>query len=141
MRSFEDHAGQGEESDGVGDDHQLVEQIGELPDKIVGGQSSEENEDQGDDLVDDHGSVAKQVDRVDAAEHIPAEHCRKGKEEQADSDEDVAEACAEYGAEGCLRQIGLGDHFARRTDFLSGVSVGQLKVSMKTPIMATTPWS
>ena len=123
MRSFEDHAGQGEESDGVGDDHQLVEQIGELPDKIVGGQSSEENEDQGDDLVDDHGSVAKQVDRVDAAEHIPAEHCGKGKEEQADRNKDAAECSPECFPESSLCQVCPGDGLAGCIDLVSRKSI------------------
>ena len=95
MRPFQDHAGQGEKGDGVWDDHQLVEQIGELPDQIVGGKSSEEDEDQGDDLVDDHGSVAKQVDCVNAAEHVPAKDCGEGEEEQADCNEDAAEISPE----------------------------------------------
>ena len=128
MRSFEDHAGQGEESDGVGDDHQLVEQIGELPDKIVGGQSSEENEDQGDDLVDDHGSVAKQVDRVDAAEHIPAEHCGKGKEEQADRNKDAAECSPECFPESIKARYGeTGVQILPHLDGLEGFFIARLK--------------
>ena len=122
---MQDHAGQGEEGDGVGKDHQLVEQIGELPDEVVGSQGAQEDEEQGDDLVDNHGSVSEQVDRVDAAEHIPAQNCGKGKEEQTDRDKDVAESCPECGSESGLRQVCPCDGLSGSIYFIPRKSIFQ----------------
>ena len=68
----DDHAGESEERDGVGNDHQLVEHVGELPDKVVGGERTEEDENQRDDFIDADSLLPEEVDDVDLAEHVPA---------------------------------------------------------------------
>ena len=103
------HSGQGQERDRVGNDHELVEHIRELPDEVVGSEGSQEDEYQGDNLVDADCLLAKEVDDVYLAEHVPTEHCGEGKEEQAYRDEGVSEALAEDGAEGCLGEVGFDD--------------------------------
>lgn len=42
------HAGQGKQGNGVGDDHQVVEHIGQLPHQVVGHRGAQENKDEGD---------------------------------------------------------------------------------------------
>jgi len=105
---------QSEEGDGVGDDHQVVESIGQLPNQIVGNQSAQEDEDQSDHGVNHGGSLgillAEEEVGVDLAEQVPAQNGGEGEEEQADGHEDVAEGGAEHGAEGGLGQVGLADH-------------------------------
>ena len=68
----------GDEADNVGDNHQLVEHVTELPYQVVGGQSAQEDEDQRDGSV--HigsdllrlGILAKEILHVDLAKHVPA---------------------------------------------------------------------
>ena len=109
MGGLDHHAGQGKQGDGVGDDHQVVEHIGQLPHQIVGHQSAQEDEHQGDDGVDHHGLLAEQVDGVDLAEQVPAQYGGEGEEEQADGHEHGAQALAKDGAECGLSQVGLSD--------------------------------
>ena len=78
----------------------------------------------------------------------------EGEEEQAHRDEHVARGLAEDDAEGGLGEVGLLEHVLRRSraaameraalgveggDDDEGVRVRTTKVSMNTPIMATTP--
>ena len=64
---------QGEEGDGVGDDHEVVEHIAQLPDEVVGHHRAKEDEDEREDGVDDDALLAEEVGDVDLAEEIPAE--------------------------------------------------------------------
>ena len=43
---LDDVARQGEQGDGVGDDHELVEHVAQLPDEVVGHRGAEEDENQ-----------------------------------------------------------------------------------------------
>ena len=103
----QDHTGEGEQSDGVGQDHQVVEHVGELPNQVVGHHSAQIQEHQSDDGITLGGLFAKEIDDVDLAEQIPAEHGGKGKEEQTHGHKGRAHAVAQHAAEGQLGQVGL----------------------------------
>ena len=47
-----DHAGEGEESNNVGQDDEVVEHIGDFPDEVTAGDGAQEDEYQGDNGVD-----------------------------------------------------------------------------------------
>ena len=86
----DDVAREGEESDNVGDDHELVEQVAQLPDKVVGHGGAEVDEDERKAGVDAAALFAEEVDHVDLAEEVPAEDRGEGKEEEAHRDEHIA---------------------------------------------------
>ena len=83
LHSRDYHAGEGQQRDRVGDDHQLVEHIGQLPHEVVGGQGAQEDEYEGDELINADRLLAEEVDDVDLAEHVPAKDGGEGEEEQA----------------------------------------------------------
>ena len=119
------HAGKGEEGDGIGDDHEVVEHIGESPDQVVGHQGAQENEHESDDRIYRHGLFPEEIDDIDLAEEVPAQHSGEGKEEEADGHKRGAQVSAKDRAKGGLGQIGaveaLGDG--------AGVAVGQRAVA------------
>ena len=100
------HGGEGEQGDGVGDDHEVVEHVSQLPHQVVAHDGAQEDKHQGDGGIDLGGMLAEQVDDVDLAKQVPAENGGEGKEEQADGHESGAQAGAEHGAEGRLGQVG-----------------------------------
>ena len=65
---LDDVARQGEQGDGVGDDHELVEHVAQLPDEVVGHRGAEEDENQREQRVDVGALFAEEVDHVDLAE-------------------------------------------------------------------------
>ena len=107
VRVLDDVAREGEEGDDVGDDHELVEHIAQLPDELVGHRGAEENEDKGEHGVDAGALLAEEVGHVDLAEEVPAQDRGEGKEEQTDRDEHIARALAEDRAECALGEVGL----------------------------------
>ena len=124
-----DHAGEGEESNNVGQDDEVVEHIGDFPDEVTAGDGAQEDEYQGDNGVDHVAELAvlaaEKVVGVDLTEQVPAEDGREGKEQQADGHELGAQAGAEYGAESRLGQVGL----AQGGGDVAEVAVGQRAVS------------
>lgn len=46
------HTGQSEQSNGIGNDHKVVEHIGQLPYQIIGNKGSKEDKRKGDDRID-----------------------------------------------------------------------------------------
>ena len=114
FRAADYHFGQGEQGDDVGNDHEVVEHIRQLPHQIVAHHGAHQDEHQGDEGVD-HGAglgvlLAEKPDGVDLAEQVPAQNRGESEEEQADSHELGAEAGSHHGAEGGLGQIGLAEH-------------------------------
>ena len=107
VRVLDDVAREGEEGDDVGDDHELVEHIAQLPDELVGHRGAEENEDKGEHGVDAVALLAEEVGHVDLAEEVPAQDRGEGKEEEAHRDEHIARALAEDRAERALGEVGL----------------------------------
>ena len=106
-------AGQGKQGDGVGQNHQVVEEVGQLPNQVVADHGANQHEDQGDDGVN-HGAylgvlLAEEIVGIDLTEQVPAQHGGEREEEQADSHEDGAELLTEHGTESGLGQVGLGD--------------------------------
>ena len=101
----DDVAREGEEGDDVGDDHELVEQVAQLPDKVVGHGGAEVDEDERKAGVDAAALFAEEVDHVDLAEEVPAEDRGEGKEEETHRDEHIARGLAEDRAEGALGEV------------------------------------
>ena len=102
-----DHAGEGEQGEKVGQDHEAVEHIGDVPHEVHLEAGAEHDEAEGDNGVELHELGAEQGLHVHFAEEVPADDGGEGEEEQADSDEQVAEL-AEHGAEGALGEGGAG---------------------------------
>lgn len=116
---------QGEEGDDVGDDHEVVEHIAQLPDEVVGHHRAKEDEDEREDGVDDDALLAEEVGDVDLAEEIPAEDGGEGKEEQAHRDEHVARGLTEDDAKRGLGEVGLAERGGRggSTAFVEGTAL------------------
>ena len=102
-------AGKGDERDGVGDDHELVEHVGELPNQVVGQKRAQEDEHQGDDRERRHGLLAEQILDVDLGEQVPADDGREREEQQTDGYERRAQVVAEQARERQLGHVGLID--------------------------------
>ena len=152
VQAGDDHARQGKQRNDVGQDDQVIEHVGKLPDEVAAGDGAQEDEHQRDDSIDDAAQLAvlaaEQIVGVDLAEQVPAEDGGEGEEQQADGHKLGAQAGTKYGAKGGLGQVGL----AQGGGDVAGVAAGQrailgvqalrvstTKVSMNTPIMATTP--
>ena len=124
-----DHAGEGEESNNVGQDDEVIEHIGDFPDEVTAGDGAQEDEYQSDNGVDHAAELAvlaaEKVVGVDLTEQVPAEDGGEGEEQQADGHELGAQAVAEYGTEGRLGQVGL----AQGGGDVAEVAVGQRAVS------------
>ena len=112
---LDDQSRQGKEGDGVGDDHEVIEHIAQLPHEVAGGQRAEEDEHQRDDGVDDRGPLTEEISHVDLAEEVPAKDGGESEEEQADRDEHRARALAKDDAESGLGKVGLLEHVLRRS--------------------------
>ena len=100
-------ARQGEQGDGVGNDHELVEHVAQLPDEVVGHRGAKEDEDQRETGVSAVAPFAEKVGHVDLAEEVPAEDRGKGEEEEAHRDEHAAGLVAKHRAERALGKIRL----------------------------------
>ena len=98
---------QSKQGQGVGNDHQVIEHVGQLPHQVVGHQSAQEDEHQTQHGVDNSGFFAEEIHHVDLAEQVPAQDGGESEEEQADRDEHSAGALPKDHAEGGLRQVGL----------------------------------
>ena len=114
FRAADYHFGQGEQGDDVGNDHEVVEHIRQLPHQIVAHHGAHQDEHQSDEGVD-HGAglgvlLAEKPDGVDLAEQVPAQNRGESEEEQADSHEFGTEAGSHHRAESGLGQIGLAEH-------------------------------
>ena len=83
------------DGDNVGNDHEIVEHIGQLPNQIVGEAGAQEDKRDGNDGIDDHGFLSKEIGEVDLSEQIPAEDGRERKEEQTNGHQDAAQALSE----------------------------------------------
>ncbi len=129
-----DRAGQSEQADDVGDDHDVVEHVGQLPDQVVAGDGAQEDEDQGDDLEDHDGALAvpgEQVLHVDLGVQVPGQDGGEGKKQQADGHKGIAEGLAEEGAEGGLGRVGLVEAHRGGDGGRVGVGAGgQTRVSL-----------
>ena len=158
MGQRNNYAATGYQRNNVGQNHKLIEHIAQFPHEVAGGQRAEEDEHQRDDGIDDAAQLAvlaaEQIVGVDLAEQVPAEDGGEGEEQQADGHKLGAQAGTKYGAKGGLGQVGLaqggGDVAGvaagqrailgvQGADDDQGVRVSTTKVSMNTPIMATTP--
>ena len=70
--ALHDQSGQCDQTDDVRDHHELIEGVGQLPDKIVGEEGAEEDKEDRDDGVDEVCLFAEEVDDIDSAEEVPA---------------------------------------------------------------------
>ena len=107
---LDNKAGESEQRNGVGDDHEVIEHVAQLPDEVVGHHRAEEDEHEREDGVDHGALLAEEVGDVDLAEEVPAQDRGEGEEEQADGDEHVARTLAEDDAERGLGEVGLAEH-------------------------------
>ena len=90
----DDDCREGKEGDDVGDDHDVIEHIGKLPDEIVGEKRAQENESSCQNRVDRDGNLllfTEEILYVLLAEEVPADDRGEGEEGQANRDEYVAE--------------------------------------------------
>ena len=87
MGGADHHTSEGEQADGVRNDHEVVEHIGHLPHQVVGHQGAQENEHQADGGIDLGRLLAEEIDYIDLAEQVPAEDGGEGKEEPAAGEE------------------------------------------------------
>ena len=113
---LDNKAGESEQRNGVGDDHEVVEHVAQLPDEVVGHHRAEEDEHEREDGVDHGALLAEEVGDVDLAEEVPAQDRGEGEEEQADGDEHVARTLAEDDAERGLGEVSLAEHAGDVTD-------------------------
>ena len=76
--------GEGKQGDGVGQNHEIVEEVGQLPNQIVADHGTYQHEDQRDDGVDDGAALgillAEQVVGIDLTKQVPAQNGGEGKE-------------------------------------------------------------
>ena len=88
---------QSQQSDGVGQNHQVVEEVGQFPNQVILQQSAQEDESDGNYRVDNGSGLVllAQVFHIDLAEEVPAQNGGECEEQQADCNEDVTEASAE----------------------------------------------
>ena len=108
------HCGKCEERDYVGDNHQVVEHIRQLPNEVVLEDCAEEYEYNCDAAVNREGLLTKEVKEVYLTEVVPGKNRGECEEEQADCNEDRADdACSLAAAKGhrerLLRKVCLGD--------------------------------
>ena len=66
-------SGQSQQGNNVGEDHQVVKQIGQLPDKVVGSDGAEKNKNKRQNRVNQIRFFPEQVVDIDSTEQIPAE--------------------------------------------------------------------
>ena len=101
------HAGQGDHGDQVGDGHEAVEGVGDVPGQgqVHGG--AHHNDDDEDDLVGPDGLGAEDELTGTGAVQRPAQHRGVGEQGQAHGDQQGAELVAEDGAEGGHVQAGV----------------------------------
>ncbi len=111
LHGCDDHAGEGQECDDIGNDHDIVEHIGQLPNQIIGEQGAEEDEHHCQHRVD-HGCLfAEQVFHVLLAEEVPTDDGGECEEHQADGHKDIAQCLVAQSGSHCqLHHIGFGEH-------------------------------
>ena len=109
LHALDHQAGQAEEADGVGNDHQVIEHIRQLPHQVVGGQGTQEDEYQGNQRINHDGFPSEEVSHVDLAEEVPPQNGGEGEEEQADGHKHGPQILPKHHAEGRLGQVGLAD--------------------------------
>ena len=117
---LDDVARQGEQRNGIGDDHELVEHVAQLPDKVIGHRGAEEDEDEREQRVNIGALLAEEVDHVDLAKQVPAQDRGECEEEQAHRDERVARLRAEHRAERALGKVRLVEGAAQRCRAAAG---------------------
>lgn len=71
----------------LGDDHQVIEHIGQLPNQIVGGQGAQEDEHQRNNHVNLGSLALEHILNVDLAKQVPAENGGEGEEEQCNGNQ------------------------------------------------------
>ncbi len=94
------HLVQCPERDEVGDDHEPVEKVGELPDQIHLKAGARGHERHGQDAVDAHAPAIAEKAHVLRAEEVPAHNGGEGEKEEAHGHEDAAEAPHVHGIGG-----------------------------------------
>ena len=80
-------SGAAEQTDDVGQNHQVVSEVSQLPNQVSAEDSAQEDEAQGQDGVDLDAGSTEQVSHVGLTEHVPAQDGGECEEEQSDSDE------------------------------------------------------
>ena len=110
LGSRNNDAGESQQRDDVGDHHDVVEHIRQLPYQIVGEERAEEDERDSDNGVDQRCLLAEEVLYVLLAEEVPADDGSECEEGKADGYENVADLlaakCLTYGI---LHHIGFCD--------------------------------
>ena len=119
LRQRDGKTAEREEGDNVGDDHEVIEEVGKSPDKGVLEDGACEDAQERNDGIDDGGFLAEEIGEVDSAEEVPADDGGEGEEEEASRNEDTADgvtdrriAAEERGEahlEGALYHIGVND--------------------------------
>ena len=103
-----DNRAEGQQGDKVGDGHEAVECIGEVPDKIQGHRGTHQGQCGPYPFVNFNGFNAGDVFQTFGAIVEPAQNGGKGKENQAESNDELAYA-------GQCSRIGSGGQGQRRT--------------------------
>ena len=102
-------AGQYEQSDDVGNDHDVIEHIGKLPNQVVGEEGTEENKRNGKYGVHHGCFLTEEVLYVLLTEEVPADDRSKGEEGQTESNQKIARGGSEDLTHGGLHHVCLGD--------------------------------
>ena len=98
-----DHAAQSQQSQGVGNHHQAVKEVSQLPDQIHLQRGTHNDEACHNHGVDLAGLLSKEIPHIDLAEEMPAQDRGEGEEKQADRHENISKA-AEIADKGFLGQ-------------------------------------
>lgn len=103
----ENRAGQREQRDGVGQHHELVEHVLQLPDEVDLEHRTQEHEESTDAGEHENRLLAKEVFPVELREQVPRQNRREREEQQAYGDEDVAAVGGEELAERHLGHVAV----------------------------------
>ena len=83
-----------EQGENVGDDHELVKGVGQLPNEVVGEQGTKKYEHQRNDGIGNNALLTEQGNDVLLAEEVPTDDGGEGEEQQTDRDESVSNHAA-----------------------------------------------
>ena len=102
------HTGQGEQCHEVGNGHETVEGVCDIPDHIQRSGGAHHNHNGEDELIDLGGLHAEQILDASGAVERPAENGGVGKEDQRDGNEQGSELLTKHSCEGTGDQLGTG---------------------------------
>ena len=101
----DDHTGQADQRDQVGDGHKAVERIGDVPDQVHFQGGADNNNNNENNLIDASGLGTQKEFTATGTVQRPAEDCGKSKQANSHSHDQRTGLCTENGGEGCDNQL------------------------------------